>query len=76
MNRKPIQSKNIRSIGYDKEQKILAVEFNGSADHYFIEGVYHFFSVSLSKYEGIMESTSPLAYLAEKIEQFCSCKKI
>jgi hypothetical protein len=39
MNRKPVRSSNIKSVGYDKPQKVLEVEFRtGSIYQY--EGVH------------------------------------
>ena len=38
MNRKPVRSSNISSIGYDSESKTLEIEFHSG-------GVYQYFNV-------------------------------
>lgn len=38
MERRPVSSSNIKSVGYDRERKVLEVEFHSGAVHQY-EGV-------------------------------------
>ncbi|MBC8236267.1 KTSC domain-containing protein [bacterium] len=56
MERTYVASSNIRSIGYDTENKILEVEFhNGS--------IYQYYNVPQNRYEGLMKAGSKGIYL-------------
>jgi hypothetical protein len=61
MNRAPVSSKNIRSIGYSQEQSLLEVEFHHG-------GIYQYFNVPISMYHGLMEAGSKGSFLAENIK--------
>lgn len=76
MNRKEILTKEIKSVGYNADKKILEVEFYEGGIYHYAGGIYHFFGVSKSEYEGMINAASPFEFLAENIEQFCSYKKI
>ena len=61
MERQVVTSSNIASIGYDGTTSTLEVEFlNG--------GVYHYYDVPYSEYQGLMGSDSHGKYLAANIK--------
>jgi len=61
MNRKPVSSSNIASIGYDVDSQTLEIEFlNG--------GVYQYFDVPQHVYEELMSAGSHGQYLARNIK--------
>ena len=51
MERKPVKSSNINSIGYDETSKILEIEFNGGR-------VYQCYEVPLEVYQKLMNAPS------------------
>lgn len=51
MQRKPVQSSNIASVGYDPETQTLEIEFHGG-------GVYRYFDVPVATYDKLMASGS------------------
>jgi len=61
MERKNVQSSNIRSIGYDKELKILEVVFKSSA-------IYEYYGVPQNIYQGLTEAPSKGKFLNEQIK--------
>lgn len=61
MNRQPVSSSNIASIGYDAALQILEVEFlNGS--------VYHYLNVPEAEYDALMAAGSHGTYLNAHIK--------
>jgi len=50
VKRKPVNSSNIISIGYDAAKKILEIEFKN--------GIYQYFEVPPKVYQKLMESKS------------------
>lgn len=61
INRTPVSSSNIASIGYDEKRQILEVEFhNGS--------VYQYFDVPIDIYNGLMMASSHGKYLHQVIK--------
>lgn len=61
MNRQPVTSSNIASIGYDANSQTLEIEFlNG--------GVYQYFDVPQHVYEELMNASSHGQYLAQNIK--------
>jgi hypothetical protein len=61
MNRNPVTSSNIASIGYDDASATLEIEFkNGS--------IYQYFDVSQREYEGLISADSHGSYLAQNIK--------
>jgi len=61
MNRQPVTSSNIASIGYDADSQTLEIEFlNG--------GVYQYFDVPQYVYEELMNADSHGQYLAQNIK--------
>jgi hypothetical protein len=61
MDRIPVDSSNITSIGYDEDSSTLEIEFHSGA-------VYQYFDVSFGVYEGLMEASSKGQYLAQNIK--------
>lgn len=61
MNRIPVRSSNIRSIGYDPASRTLEVEFNSG-------GVYQYFDVPESVYQDFMQATSKGSYFHRYIK--------
>ena len=61
MERTPVTSSNIQSIGYDSESSILEVEFNNGR-------VYQYSGVPESEYEGLMNASSHGTYLNANIK--------
>lgn len=63
MNRQPVSSSNIASIGYDANSQTLEIEFlNG--------GVYQYFDVPQHVYEELMGPGSKGKYLAVNIKGY------
>jgi hypothetical protein len=62
MDRTPVSSSNIASIGYDSTHEILEVEFlDGS--------IYHYFGVPEILFRGLMAATSHGSYLDAHIKE-------
>ena len=60
MRRQPVSSSNIQSVGYDPQNRILEIEFQGS-------GVYQYEDVGHDTYAGLMVAPSKGRYFAERI---------
>lgn len=60
MNRAPVRSSNIRSIGYDPDDRILEVEFRSG-------GIYQYSVVPESVYQGFMRASSKGSYFQNRI---------
>ena len=61
MDRTPVVSSNIESIGYDSNSKILEVEFTNMS-------VYRYYEVPEDVYEELMAAESKGSYLYQKIK--------
>lgn len=61
MNRIPVSSSNIVSIGYDNDSMILEVEFKNS--------VYRYFNIPEYIYTGLMNAASHGTYLDANIKK-------
>lgn len=62
MKRIPVDSSNLASVGYEESQKILEVEFiNG--------GIYQYFSVPVSVYQGLMQASSHGQYFDQNVKK-------
>lgn len=61
MDRIPVDSSNIASIGYDAEDKTLEVEFNDGP-------IYRYYDVPSSVHEGLMSASSHGSYLHEHVK--------
>lgn len=63
MKRESVESSNLASVGYDADNQILEIEFHHG-------GVYQYFDVPFSVYEGIKEAASKGQYLAQHIKGY------
>ena len=61
MDRKPVRSSNLKSIGYDPDRRILEVEFD-------TRSVYQYYAVPLYEYEGLMQARSHGSYFSRHIK--------
>ncbi len=61
MDREPVRSSNIQSVGYDASTSTLEVEFHGGS-------IYQYFSVPEPTYQALMAATSKGAYLNKHIK--------
>ncbi len=62
MERIPVESSNLASVGYDTEKATLEIEFlNG--------GIYQYFGVSLETYEGLMSAGSKGSFFDRNIKK-------
>jgi hypothetical protein len=62
MNRTPVSSSNLASVGYDPENMILEIEFHNG-------GIYQYFNVPESKHEGLMHAGSHGQYFDAYIKK-------
>ena len=69
MERIPVTSKNLRSIGYDPDSQTLEVEFNAGT-------VYQYADVPSGEYEGLMSADSKGTYLNMSIKGRYSYTKL
>ena len=60
MNRTPVSSSNLSSVGYDENSRILEIEFNDGS-------VYTYSNVPISIYEGLMAASSHGKYFHQHI---------
>ena len=63
MNRIPVSSSNIVSIGYDKQSAILEVEFSSGS-------VYQYFDVPEHLYNELMQASSLGGFLNDNIVKY------
>ena len=69
MDREPVDSSNIESIGYDAASKILEVEFrNGS--------IYQYKGISQEIYNELMEADSVGSFLHRIIKNVYACERV
>jgi uncharacterized protein len=61
MNRTPVDSSNITSIGYDRASQVLEIEFHHGA-------VYQYFDVPQHVFDGLMQASSKGTYFAENVK--------
>ncbi len=61
MNRTPVRSSDIRSVGYDPASRTLEVEFNSG-------GVYQYSDVPETVYQDFMRATSKGSYFHHHIK--------
>jgi len=69
MNRKPVNSSNLRSVGYDSSTNILEIEFNSG-------GVYQYRGVPLAAHKKLMNASSHGKYFHAHIKNVYPCTKI
>ena len=69
MDREPVASSNIASIGYNADEKVLEVEFlDGS--------IYHYFDISLEVHRAFMEASSKGRFLHMNIKGIYEFAKV
>jgi hypothetical protein len=64
MQRKPVISSDLKSVGYDPDSKVLEVEFKSNGS------IFRYPNVPLALYEGLMRAQSRGIYFREKIRNF------
>jgi hypothetical protein len=69
MERETVSSSNIASIGYDTQNATLEVEFKS-------RGVYQYFNVPVSAFEGLMSAQSHGAYFNKYVRDNYSNRQI
>jgi hypothetical protein len=62
MNREPVRSSDLRSVGYDLSNSILEVEFHGGR-------IYHYFKVPLEIYDALMNAPSKGTFLDRNVKK-------
>lgn len=61
MNRVPVSSSNLSSVGYDEADQVLEIEFNSGR-------VYQYFDVPKRAHQGLMGAASHGKYFHKYIE--------
>jgi hypothetical protein len=69
VERIPVSSSNVRSIGYDPDSSTLEVEFNDGS-------VYQYSGVPQAEFDGLMAAASKGAYLHARVKNAYSCVKL
>lgn len=69
MERKPVSSSNIASIGYDENTSTLEIEFLNNS-------IYQYFDVPQHIYNDLMQADSQGQYLAQNIKGVYRYSKI
>lgn len=69
MLRKPVDSSNIHSIGYDEDSKILEIEFHNGR-------IYNYYNVPKKIHTAIMAAGSKGSYLNQNIKDKYQYKEI
>jgi hypothetical protein len=69
MERKPVSSSHIRSVGYDPRARILEVELNSGT-------VQQFQGVSDEVYRRLMAAPSLVSYFRDHIEESFTARRI
>jgi hypothetical protein len=63
MNRIPVSSSNVATVGYDSKTQTLEIEFNNG-------GVYQYFDVSQEIYEALISADSVGKFLNANIKGY------
>jgi hypothetical protein len=69
MERQEVESSNIKSIGYNKANELLEIEFKSG-------GVYQYAHVTPAKYAALMEAPSVGRYFSREIRGHNPCEKV
>lgn len=69
MNRQNVQSSNLRSVGYDAKNQLLEIQFHSG-------GVYRYFGVPESVYQGLLQAQSKGSYFGNRIRDVYKYKRI
>jgi hypothetical protein len=62
MERNPVQSSNLASVGYDEATGTLEVEFHGS-------GIYQYFGIPSYVFEGLLSAGSKGAFFDQHVRK-------
>jgi len=62
MNRQPVKSSNLNSVGYDSTNNILEIQFNSGS-------IYQYFNVPNSIYMDLMKAASKGGYFHKNIKE-------
>lgn len=69
MKRQPVDSTNLKSVGYDKASKTLEIEFQNG-------GVYEYYEVPKEEFDDLMSANSKGSYFMSNIRPFYSYGKL
>jgi len=69
MNREPMESSNLNSVGYDPDTKTLEIEFHHG-------GIYQYFDVPENVYSGLISAPSKGKYHHKFIKSAYRYKKV
>lgn len=69
MERLPVKSSNLKSIGYDESSSLLEVEFKDAS-------IYHYFAVPINIFRGLMSANSKGSYLQDHVKDRYTYRKI
>lgn len=69
MNRQPVSSSNLQSVGYDPSAQLLEIEFNSGS-------VYQYTGVPESIYAALMQAASKGSYFHDHIKDRYPTHKI
>jgi hypothetical protein len=69
MNRQPVSSSNLRSVGYDSAAQVLEIEFHSG-------GIYQYTGVPTSIHNALMQAGSKGSYFHDHIKDRYSMRKI
>ncbi len=69
MDRRPVSSSQIKSVGYDAKREELEIEFNSG-------GIYRYYKVPESVYNDLMKAESKGKFFNSQIKGLYEVKKI
>jgi hypothetical protein len=69
VNRIPVRSSNVASVGYDAENSILEIEFQDG-------GIYQYFRVPQNVHAGLMSASSKGSYFARYVKDKYTVKRV
>lgn len=69
MNRRPVQSSHIQSVGYDPVSRKLEVEFSAG-------DIYEYANVTVSEYAGLISAKSVGTYFDQRIKNSKTVRKV
>lgn len=69
MQRQPVSSSNLNSVGYDSVFRVLEIQFNAG-------GIYQYSGVPQSEYQGLMNASSHGQYFHAHIKNVYPFKKV
>lgn len=69
MERSPVSSSNLRSVGYDRDSSTLEIEFNGGA-------IYQYLNVPMYVFQELMNASSHGSYFSAHIRDSYQYRRI